>query len=130
MHPARAARVAILHAWGNTQTEGWWRQAFDVYGIPYDYIDPDTIGKTADLRSKWDVIVAGPGLSQAIVDGQPMWNPAPTPYKHSEDCPTSARGPRPTTSGRACSSKASCICATSSGVAASSWPPRRARTRS
>ena len=29
MHPARAARVAILHQWSNTQTEGWWRQAFD-----------------------------------------------------------------------------------------------------
>src|SRR4029077_14168183 len=32
MHPARAARIAILHQWSNTQTEGWWRQAFDVYG--------------------------------------------------------------------------------------------------
>jgi hypothetical protein len=87
MHPARAARVAIFHAWGNTQTEGWWRQAFDVYGIPYDYVDPDTIGKTADLKSKWDVIVAGPGLAQTIIDGQPMWNPTPTPYRHSEDMP-------------------------------------------
>jgi len=87
MHPARAARVAILHAWTNTQTEGWWRQAFDTYGIPYDYIDPETIGKTADLRSRWDVIVAGPGLSQGIVDGQAMWNPAPTPYKNSADMP-------------------------------------------
>ena len=25
MHPARAARVAILHTWSSTQTEGWWR---------------------------------------------------------------------------------------------------------
>ncbi|MEP6917578.1 MAG: M14 family zinc carboxypeptidase, partial [Acidobacteriota bacterium] len=32
LHPARAARVAILHQWTNTQTEGWWRQAFDLYG--------------------------------------------------------------------------------------------------
>ncbi|HEX6976308.1 MAG TPA: M14 family zinc carboxypeptidase, partial [Vicinamibacterales bacterium] len=37
MHPARAARVAILHTWNTTQTEGWWRQAFDTYGVPYDY---------------------------------------------------------------------------------------------
>ncbi len=87
MHPVRAARVAILHAWTSTQSEGWWRQAFDVYGIPYDYIDPDTIGKVADLRSRWDVIVAGPGLSQAIIDGQPMWNPAPTPFKNSPEMP-------------------------------------------
>ena len=47
MHPARAARVAILHQWTNTQTEGWWRQAFDIYKIPYDYIDPQAIRDTA-----------------------------------------------------------------------------------
>src|SRR5262249_11509663 len=45
MHPARAARVAVLHTWGNTQTEGWWRQAFDLYGVPFDYIDPETVYK-------------------------------------------------------------------------------------
>src|SRR5207249_10824040 len=28
-HPARAARVAIMHTWQSTQTEGWWREAFD-----------------------------------------------------------------------------------------------------
>ena len=46
-HPARAARVALLHGWGSTQTEGWWRQAFDVYGIPYDYIDPQAVEEHA-----------------------------------------------------------------------------------
>ncbi len=46
MHPARAARVAILHTWSSTQTEGWWRQAFDVYGVPYDYIEPQDVAKT------------------------------------------------------------------------------------
>jgi hypothetical protein len=86
MHPARAARVAVLHAWGNTQTEGWWRQAFDVYGVPFDYIDPETVYKTADLRSKWDVIIAGPGLAQNAVDGTPMWR-NPEPYKNSPDMP-------------------------------------------
>ncbi len=37
-HPARAARVALMHTWQSTQTEGWWRQALDFNGIPYDYI--------------------------------------------------------------------------------------------
>ena len=60
-HPARAARVAILHGWTSTQTEGWWRQAFDIYKIPYDYIDPQTVRDTANLRAKYDVIVFGPG---------------------------------------------------------------------
>ena len=33
-HPARAPRVAILHTWLGTQTEGWWRQAFDGLADP------------------------------------------------------------------------------------------------
>ncbi len=86
MHPARAARVAVLHTWGNTQTEGWWRQAFDVYGVPFDYIGPEDIAKTADLRSKWDVIVAGPGLNPQAIDGTPMYRNA-EPWKNSADTP-------------------------------------------
>jgi len=27
-HPARAARVAIMHTWLRTQDEGWWRLGF------------------------------------------------------------------------------------------------------
>ena len=68
-HPARAARVAILHQWASTQTEGWWRQAFDLYGVPYDYIDPETMRKTPNLRAKWDVIIFGPGGGQGAVEG-------------------------------------------------------------
>jgi len=82
-HAARAARVAILHQWANTQTEGWWRQAFDLYGVPYDYIDPETVKKTANLRAKYDVIVFGPGGGQGAVEGSPMWR-NPTPWKVSE----------------------------------------------
>jgi len=86
MHPARAARVAILHQWGATQTEGWWRQAFDLYGVPYDYIDPETIKKTPALRDRWDVIIFGPGGSQAAVEGTPMWR-NPIPWKQSAEMP-------------------------------------------
>ncbi len=86
LHPARAARVAILHQWTNTQTEGWWRQAFDVNGIPFDYIDPETVRKTPDLRAKYDVIIFGPGGNQGAVEGTPMWL-NPIPYRHSEETP-------------------------------------------
>jgi zinc carboxypeptidase len=86
MHPARAARIAILHQWTNTQTEGWWRQALDVYGIPYDYIDPKTIHDTANLRSKYDVIIFGPGGGQGAVEGTPMWR-NPIPYQNTADTP-------------------------------------------
>jgi Zinc carboxypeptidase len=82
-HAARAARVAILHQWTNTQTEGWWRQAFDVYGVPYDYIDPETVGKTANLRAQYDVIVFGPGGGQGAVEGSPKWRNA-TPWNVAE----------------------------------------------
>ncbi|HEX7485464.1 MAG TPA: hypothetical protein VF332_04890, partial [Vicinamibacterales bacterium] len=82
-HAARAARVAILHQWTSTQTEGWWRMAFDIYGVPFDYIDPETVRKTPDLRAKYDVIVFGPGGGQGAVEGSPMWR-NPTPWKKSE----------------------------------------------
>ena len=85
-HPARAARVALLHSWNTTQTEGWWRIAFDTNGIPYDYIDPQKIRDTPDLRSKYDVIVAAPGISQSVVNGTPMWRNA-IPWRHSTETP-------------------------------------------
>jgi hypothetical protein len=85
-HPARAARVGLLHTWASTQTEGWWRQAFDFYGIPYEYIDPQVVRNTADLRAKYDIIIFGPGGSQAVVSGTPMWH-TPIPYQNSPDTP-------------------------------------------
>jgi len=86
LHPARAARVAILHQWTSTQTEGWWRQAFDQHKIPYDYIDPQTIRSAPDLRAKYDVIVFGPGGGQAAVEGTPLWRNA-IPYRNSAETP-------------------------------------------
>jgi hypothetical protein len=79
-HPARAARVAIMHTWTSTQTEGWWRQAFDVLKIPFDYISTQDIAKIPDLNAKYDVILFPPtgGSPQTIVNGLPMWrNPMP-----------------------------------------------------
>jgi len=87
MHPARAARVALLHSWQSTQTEGWWRIALDQNKVPYDYIDPEAIGKTANLREKYDVILVGPGVGQQAIDGAPMWGNA-TPWKNSAETPT------------------------------------------
>ena len=87
MHPLRAARVAIMHTWQTTQTEGWWRQAFDVVGVPFDYISTQEIAKTPDLNAKWDVIVFGPGPGgQGIIDGMPMWR-NPMPWKNTPETP-------------------------------------------
>lgn len=87
MHPARAARVALLHSWQSTQTEGWWRIALDQNKVPYDYVDPEFIGKTTNLREKYDVILVGPGVGQQAIDGAPMWG-NPTPWKNSAETPS------------------------------------------
>ena len=59
-HPVGVPRVALVHDWMNTQNEGWWRIAFDRYGVPYDYISVHDVRDTADLRARWDVVVYAP----------------------------------------------------------------------
>ena len=87
-HPVRAARVAILHTWISTQTEGWWRQAFDFMQVPYDYISVQDVAATADLNAKYDVILFPPagGNAQTMVSGLPMWR-NPMPWKKTAETP-------------------------------------------
>jgi hypothetical protein len=78
-HPAAAPRIAIMHTWLATQSEGWWRYAFDEAGIPYAYISTQTAAADPDLRAKYDVIVFAPvgGASpRDIVDGIPRYGNA------------------------------------------------------
>jgi len=92
-HAVTAPRVAFMHTWLATQTEGWWRYAFDTAGVPFDYISTQTAAKELDLRSKYDVIVFAPvgrASSQDIVNGMPMWNNA-MPWKKSELTPNLGR---------------------------------------
>ncbi|MGA3018111.1 MAG: M14 family zinc carboxypeptidase [Bryobacteraceae bacterium] len=91
-HPLRAARIAIMHTWLNTQAEGWWRLEFDRLQIPYSYISTQAISKIADLRSRYDVIVFGPGAGgnpQTIVNGRPMYG-NPLPWKVTPETPNLA----------------------------------------
>jgi hypothetical protein len=87
-HPVRAARVALMHTWASTQTEGWWRMAFDKLQIPYEYISTQEASRDANLRSKYDVILFPPGggNANAIVQGLPMWR-NPMPWKNSPETP-------------------------------------------
>jgi hypothetical protein len=88
-HPARAARVALLHTWLSTQDEGWWRIALDQLSVPYTYINTQTVAKDPNLRSKYDVILfppVGRGAGQAIVTGMPMYG-NPLPWKTTELTP-------------------------------------------
>jgi hypothetical protein len=81
MHPARAARVAVLHTWLSTQDEGWWRLAFDHLKIPFSYISTQEAARNDNLNARYDVIVfppVGRGNPQGIISGYPMWgNPIP-----------------------------------------------------
>jgi hypothetical protein len=78
-HAATAPRIAIMHSWLATQSEGWWRYAFDQAGIPYAYISTQTAAADPDLRAKYDVIVFAPvggAASRDIVEGLPLYGNA------------------------------------------------------
>jgi len=82
-HPVRAARIAFLHTWTGTQTEGWWRLALDELKIPYDYISTQKINTIPDLNAQYDVILFPPvgwnSSPATIIQGLPLaWgNPLP-----------------------------------------------------
>jgi len=79
LHPVKAPRIAILHTWLTTQTEGWWRYAFDQAHIPYAYISTQTAAAEPDLRAKYDVIVFAPvggASSRDILEGIPLYSNA------------------------------------------------------
>jgi len=83
-HASRAARIAVMHTWLSTQSDGWWRLEFDRLKIPYDYISTQTVAVmpsgAGGLRSKYDAIVFPPGIRNAlaVVNGLPMYgNPLP-----------------------------------------------------
>ncbi len=88
MHPLAVPRIAILHTWTSTQNEGWYRLAFDTLGIPYSYISDHEIRDTADLKSKYDVIVFPPvgGSAQRLVNGLPVRG-EPVPWKATDKYP-------------------------------------------
>lgn len=87
-HPLRAARIAMVHSWTSTQTEGWWRYAFDALRIPYDYISFQDIPKLADVRAKYDVLIMAPGSGNpvSIIQGMPQWR-NPIPWKNTPETP-------------------------------------------
>ena len=91
---AHLPRIAFIHTWLATQTEGWWREAFDSLGIPYSYISTQTANSEAALRAKYDVIVFAPvtgrTTSVQIVQGLPMWG-APQPWQKTELTPNLGR---------------------------------------
>ncbi|NOR14608.1 MAG: hypothetical protein GQ544_02775, partial [Candidatus Aminicenantes bacterium] len=88
LHEMSVPRIAILHTWVFTQNEGWFRIAFEKYGIPYEYIAVQDIRDTPDLKSKYDVIIFPPvifGKAQRLVNG--IGGDEPIPWMKSEKYP-------------------------------------------
>jgi uncharacterized membrane protein YgcG len=87
-HPARAARVALMHTWQGTQTEGWWRYAFDTLRMPFSYISTQDVAREPNLRAKYDVIIFAPGGGGGlqVIEGMPMFR-NPMPWKNSPETP-------------------------------------------
>jgi hypothetical protein len=82
-------RIALMHTWLDTQTEGWWRMALDQLGVHYDYLSTQDVARIRDLRGKYDVILFGPvgrASTRMIVDGLPMWG-NPLPWKTTKLTP-------------------------------------------
>lgn len=86
-------RIALMHTWLSTQTEGWWRMALDRLGVKYDYISTQDVAKDADLHARYDVILFAPvGVRdrRAIVEGLPMYGNA-LPWQTTELTPNLGR---------------------------------------
>jgi len=90
-HPVRAARVAVMHTWSTTQQEGWLRIGLDEYEIPYDYISVHEARDNSDLKADWDVIVIGPGISDALSAIRGVQGDEPIPWKATEITPNIGR---------------------------------------
>ena len=91
--PVARPRLALLHSWLSTQTEGWWRQRLDLLGVPYDYISTQDVAATPDLAAKYDVILFPPvGVAepQRIVTGLPMYGD-PLPWLATPETPNLGR---------------------------------------
>ena len=96
-HPVSVPRIALVHTWLNTQDEGWYRIELEKLGIPFDYVSDQVIGRTPNLRSKWDVIIFGPirTSAQNIVRGTPTFteSEAAIPWKKSDLTPNMGLSP-------------------------------------
>jgi hypothetical protein len=93
LHDAPVPRIAMMHTWLATQTEGWWREALDKLHIPYEYINTQTVSREDDLRWKYDVILFAPisrANTQSIVNGMPMWG-NPLPWEKTDLTPNLGR---------------------------------------
>ncbi len=87
MHVIAVPKVALMHTWTSTQTEGWVRIALDSLEIPYDYISVHEVRDNEDLKEKYDVILFGPASGNALSIVQGLTGTKPIPWEKTEYTP-------------------------------------------
>ncbi|HEX2166064.1 MAG TPA: M14 family zinc carboxypeptidase [Longimicrobiales bacterium] len=87
LHDVATPRVAVMHTWQTTQTEGWMRLALDQYGIPYDYISVHEARDDPRLRERYDVILFGPSVSDPLQVVSGLDGDSPLPWKRTDITP-------------------------------------------
>jgi hypothetical protein len=81
-HDANLPRVAIYSQWSGSQELGWYRHAFDQFGIPFDLIYKERVAK-GDLKKDYDVILmAAQNINRAAVLAPKATKPQP--YEQSD----------------------------------------------
>ncbi|HEY7396280.1 MAG TPA: M14 family zinc carboxypeptidase [Gemmatimonadaceae bacterium] len=76
-HDGDLPRVAIYSQWSGTQELGWYRYAFDRFGIPFDLIYKERVSK-GDLKKDYDVILmAAQNINRTAVFAKPAARPQP-----------------------------------------------------
>ncbi len=76
-HDADVPRVAIYSQWSGTQELGWYRHAFDQFGIPFDLIFKERVMK-GNLKADYDVIImATQNMNRAAVLAPAAAKPQP-----------------------------------------------------
>jgi hypothetical protein len=89
--PMRAApvpRLAVWHAWADTQAAGWLRLTLDRQKVPYRYISDDDI-KAGALDTRFDVVIwpeTESDLQEQIHGIDRRWSPMP--YTTTAEFPT------------------------------------------
>jgi hypothetical protein len=79
VHATPLPRLAVWHAWADTQAAGWLRLTLDRQKVPYTYISDDDI-KTGPLDTRFDVIVwpeSESDLQEQIHGIDRRWSPLP-----------------------------------------------------
>jgi len=81
-HDADVPRVAIYSQWSGTQELGWYRHAFDQFGIPFELIYKERVAR-GNLKADYDVIVmAAQNITRTAVMAAPATRAQP--YKRTD----------------------------------------------